>query len=138
MDKIWKFSDERPEQTILRQVHDVADRLYVDTSGLIKGVVTETTDKNSGKVIYSIYLSVPELNNYQYRLLEIEQPNLVQEFPASIKLFGYAAGNVIVKDGLVKEEFRSVLFDLISNPVTTGILSLIKHHVELKREYRKD
>jgi hypothetical protein len=114
---------------------EFAEKVEDDTGGIIIGSVTELTSDSREEVIYALYLSVPELNNYSYRLIEVTQLNAITPYPVTIKLFGKDSGNIVEIKDVVEKEFKNKMIKLIKSPITKGILDQLKFHVEIKKEH---
>jgi len=134
MSKIWEIYGEKPKpkenpELILKEY---ADKLKEDTEGKFIGIVTETIHEDTGSATYALYILVPELKDYMYRLIEINIQDLVTPYPVELRLFAkdpknhrnFYADNV--------KDFREKLELMIKSPVTKGILMHLKTLIEIK------
>lgn len=137
-DKIWEFSDkEKAVKTVYQFLYEYASKLHDDTAGLIEGTVTELISDSKEEVVYALYLVVPELKNYSYRLIEVVQTNAFTPYPVKMRLFGNAAGNIVEKIDVISDDFENELIGFIQSPLTKLILQNLKTHIEIKRDYQK-
>lgn len=136
MSKIWNFADQNDEpKSPYQHLFEYSSSLKDDTGGIIEGVITESISDAREEIVYALYLVVPELKNYSYRLIEITQKNAVTPYPVDMKLFGKA--NIVEKNGVEYKDFVKTLEDFIKSPLTKLILTHLKTHLEIKREYGK-
>jgi len=137
-DKIWEFSNKEEEvKTVYEYLSEYASKLNDDTRGLFKGTVTELISDSKEEVVYALYIVVPELRNYSYRLIEVVQNNAFTPFPVKMRLFGNAAGNIEEKSDVSSRNFESELIGFIQSPLTKLILRNLKTHIEIKRDYQE-
>ncbi|MEI6684300.1 MAG: hypothetical protein WCO44_16870 [Bacteroidota bacterium] len=134
--KIWN-SDGKVEEvtTPYEFLFHYASMVKDDTDGKIVGLVTENISDSANEVVYALYLVVPELRNYSYRLIEVVQPSAFSPYPVTMKLFGKAAGNIVVKEQVPFEGFEAVLLEFIQNPMTKLIIQGLYTHIDIKRKY---
>jgi hypothetical protein len=136
--KIWNAGEEKGEiRTPFEILFDYAQRVKEDTEGRIEGVVTENISDSSVEVVYALYLVVPELRNYSYRLIEVTQQNAFTPYPVIMRLFGTVAGNVVELLDVPYERFDKELLKLIDNPLTKIIIQGLYTHIEIKRKYQR-
>ena len=135
---IWEFSNkEREVKTAYEYLHEYASRLREDTNGLIEGTVTELISDSKEEVVYALYLVVPELKNYSYRLIEVVQSNAFTFYPVTMRLFGKSLGNIDEKKDITYSDFENELIGFIQSPLTKLILQHLKTQIEIKRDYEK-
>ncbi len=132
---IWEFG----ENTVLDETpYEILDKYASQlkgSTGFIEGKVTELISDSRKEVIYALYLVVPELKNYSYRLIEVVQPNAFTFYPVTMKLFGKADGNIVELPKVDFKNFEKQLVDFIKSPVTKGILQSLKTHIEIVKKY---
>lgn len=135
----WHFVDALPptQQPPEQIFNEYADSLEADTKGLILGRVVERLHENRDdngeiltKVVYVLYLVVPQLRNYSYRLLELERKNFVEDYPVNVRLF--------LKSG-THEETASTADDLdkklkAASNAAGMLLTTIRFQVETLRD----
>ena len=135
----WHFATASPPVDAPEKIfNDYADSLEKDTGGLILGQVVERlqeTREPSGSiltsVVYALYLVVPRLRNYSYRLLELERASWVQDYPVRLRLF--------LTSGM-HEETADNPADLDQKLTTasddsTNLLTALRSQVEIREEY---
>lgn len=132
----WHFADALPLTQLPPEqlFNSYADSLEADTKGLILGRIVERLHESRGdngeivaKVVYVLYLIVPQLHNYSYRLLELERKNFVEDYPAIIRLF--------LKSGM-HEETATTAEDLdkkltAASNAASMLLTAIRSQVEI-------
>lgn len=140
MSKIWEIygetpkSDENPEKIL----NEYASRLKDDSDGKFVGLVTETIQEDTASATYALYIIVPELKSYMYRLIEVNIQDLATPYPLELRLFAKDPKNHRSFYAQDAKDYRSKLEDLIKSPVTKAILMHLKTLVEIKKEYNKD
>ena len=137
MEKLWKiYGDQpKPEENPEGILNDYAKKVYEDTDKKFMGIVTETVREETGSVTYALYIVVPELKDYMYRLIEVNLQNLVSPYPLEVTLFAKDPKNHRTYTCDSPDEFRKKLIDLITSPVTSGILMHLKTMIDIKKEY---
>jgi hypothetical protein len=137
MSKIWEIYGEKPKadenpEFILREY---ADQLKKDTESKFVGIVTETIHEDSGSVTYALYILVPELKDYMYRLIEINTQDLATPYPVEMRLFAKDPKNHRTFFAEDANDYRTKLESMIKSPVTKGILMHLKTLIEIKNDY---
>jgi len=133
---IWAFSDYTPQLTTPYEfLIKYALQLKEDTNGIIEGDVVEVIQQDKEEVVFALYLVVPELRNYSYRLIEVIQSNAFTPYPVNMKLYGAATQNVVEVNNVSEQNFEKELKDFITSPLTKLILTSLKTHLEIKKEY---
>lgn len=132
--KIWNFSESAEIHTPYEILDKYASKLMEDT-GFIEGRVTEVTSEISNEIVNALYLIVPELSNYSYRLIEVTQPNAFTFYPVTMRLFGDTYEGVIEKNNVGVDEFNDELLKLINHKTTGTILSNLKKHVDVAKKH---
>jgi hypothetical protein len=134
-DKIWQFAENvELEETPYEILDRYASKLKEDTE-FIEGKVKELISESRQEVIYALYLVVPELKNYSYRLIEVVQPNAFTFYPVTVKLYGKADGNIITEQNVEHDDFEKLLKNFINSPITKGILQSLKVHIDIAKKY---
>ena len=132
--KTWEFAEKiNTNKTPYEYLFDYAKLLKNDTNNLIEGVVTENASSFSEEIFYSLYLVVPELSKYSYKLLEVTQSNPINNYPVKVKLFGKDPGANIEKQANSESEFNQILHELIKSEITKQILTQLNRHIKIKR-----
>lgn len=135
MSKIWKIYGEQPSlnegpEHILKHY---ASLLSVDTGQVFRGLVTEAVKEETGEVSYALYVVVPALRDYMYRLIEVNVANLVSPYPLEVKLFAKDPVNHRAFTCNGPSDFRTKLEELIGSPVTAGILMHLKTLIQINQ-----
>ena len=134
MSKIWNFADKKEDfKSPYQYLFEYASNVKEDTGGIIEGIVTESISDSKEEIVYALYLVVPELKNYSYRLIEVTQANAIKPYPVNMKLYGKA--NVVDKSAIEYKDFDKELLDFITSPLTKLILTHLRTHLEIKKEY---
>jgi phenylpyruvate tautomerase PptA (4-oxalocrotonate tautomerase family) len=137
MGKIWNIYGEGPkaEENPEAILNEYAKQVSEDTEKKFVGIVTESIRENTGAVTYALYIIVPELKDYMYRLIEVNLQNLITPYPLEVSLFAKDPRNhrTFTCDNVA--EFRAKLVEIISSPVTSGILMHLKTMIEIKKGY---
>lgn len=135
-ENIWQFSNEQKYiKSPYEILFDYASRVKNETGGIIEGIVTEAISDAKEEIVYALYLIVPELRNYSYRLIEVVQPNVLHPYPVSMKLFGKDPGNIISRNNVSAQQFEEELEFFIKNSMTKTILNGLKTHLDIKKQY---
>lgn len=138
MSNLWQFDAEQKKSKLPYEfLTHYASLLKEDTNHLILGQVLESVSSNSPEVTYSLYLIVPKLRNYSYRLIEVKQPDIVTVYPVEMRLYGTAEKNVVFKENVSEQDFEKELVDFITSPLTKLILHAIKNHIDISESYKK-
>ena len=140
MKKLWEAYGELPEigenpEIIL---NEYASKLKSDTDNMFSGVVTESIAEDSGVITYALYILVPKLKDYMYRLIEVNIQDLVTPYPLEIKLFAKVSINNRSVYASNVEEFKEKLEYVITSPITKGILFHLKTLIEIKKISSKE
>lgn len=133
MSSIWKIYGDQPplDQTPERILKHYASLLSVDTGQLFRGLVTEAVKEETGEVTYALYVVVPALRDYMYRLIEVNIANLVAPYPLEVKLFAKDPVNHRGFTCNSADDFRTRLETLIGSPITAGILMHLKTLIQI-------
>lgn len=131
--KKWNFSNQLPsEESPYAVLTKYAEALGEETGGQIEGSITELTGTQSEEITYALYLVVPALRNYSYRLIEVVSKNLFQPFPVDIRL--YAKANVLEEKKVEAKAFEQKLQELIDHPFTKGILGSVLNYIQMVKD----
>lgn len=135
MSKIWEIYegsiDPRENPRVI--LEEYADRLKDDTDGMFIGLVTESIQESTGSATLALYIVVPKLRDYMYRLIEINLQDLATPYPAELRLFAKDPknhGSFMAQD---VKEFKEKLESIITSPVTKGILLHLKTMIEINQ-----
>jgi hypothetical protein len=136
MSKIWEIYGEKPRQDENPELilKEYADRLKEDTGGKFIGLVTETIQEDTGSAIYALYILVPELKDYMYRLIEINIQDLATPYPVELRLFAKDPKNHRNFYAEDAKDYRTKLESMITSPVSKGILMHLKTLIEIKNK----
>jgi hypothetical protein len=134
MNKIWEIYGENPksEEDSELILKEYADRLKQDTGGKFIGIVTGTIHEDTGSATYALYILVPELKDYMYRLIEVNIQDLATPYPVELRLFAKDPKNHRTFSADNGNDFRKKLEEMITSPVTKGILMHLKTLIEIK------
>src|SRR5580658_1446822 len=114
---IWSFADNIPQLTTPYEfLIKYASQLKEDTTGIIEGDVIEVIQQDKEEIVFALYLVVPELRNYSYRLIEVIQSNAFTPYPVNMKLYGTAPQNVVEVNDVSEENFEKELKGFITSP----------------------
>ncbi|MDP5199931.1 hypothetical protein [Flavobacterium sp. DG2-3] len=135
MSTIWKIYGEqpKPEENPEKILTEYASLLSKDTNSIFTGIVTETVREETGTVIYALYIVVPELHDYMYRLIEVNIQSIINQYPLEITLYAKDPRNnrTFTCDNV--DSFKTKLLELIESPITSGILMHLKTLIEIKK-----
>ena len=136
MSKIWEIHGDLPKasenpEVILRKY---ADRLKDDTANKFIGLVTETIHEENGSATYALYILVPELKDYMYRLIDVNIQDLTTPYPVELRLFAKDPKNHRTFFAEEVNDYKNKLESIITNPVTKGILMHLKTLIEIKNQ----
>jgi hypothetical protein len=152
MKKLWKFKSEEQIKIVDQQTNskEFADKIFEDPGAILsqyayrvfedtdkqfKGIVTEALSDNSNEATYALYIVAPELNDYMYRLIEVNVPNIIESYPLEITLFAKDPKNHRTFNCENAITFRKKTEELISSPITRLILNHLKAMTDIKNEY---
>jgi hypothetical protein len=134
--KIWQFADERNTiKSPFEYLKEYARRLDEDTKGLFTADVSQIYREEDHKVVCSLYIVVPELRNYSYRLIETIQPDFIDIYPVQMTLYGTAKENSYSLNNVSAEEFEKQLQHLITHPLTQHILLSLRTQLQIFKDY---
>jgi hypothetical protein len=137
-EKIWEFGTiTETIKTPYEFLYEYASKLKDDTNNLIEGAVTELISESREEVVFALYLVVPELRNYSYRLIEVTQQNAFNFYPVKIKLFGTLPSSIVEKTIDNEKDFEKKLREFITSPLTKLILTSLRTHIEIYKDYQK-
>ncbi len=140
MSKIWEISGEAPktDENPEKILNEYASRLKDDTDGKFVGLVTETIQEDTASATYALYIVVPALKSYMYRLIEVNSQDLVAPYPVELRLF--AKDPKYHKSFYAQDakSYRLKLEELIKSAATKAILVHLKTLIEIKKEYSKE
>lgn len=134
MEKIWEIYGEKPKanenpEVILNQY---ANRLKEDTQEKFIGIVTESIIEDTGSAVYALYVLVPELNDYMYRLIDVNVQDLTTPYPLELRLFAKDPKNHRSYFAEDVNDYKLKLESMITSQVTKGILMHLKTLIEIK------
>lgn len=121
-----------------------AELLETGTEGLIEGRVIERVQERSDKadlpldsaLTYSLYLQVPRLRNYLYRLYEVVPRTHNVDYPVLITVFLKSGPDTprLAKDA---DELDSILLGFAQSASVGNILANIRNQVLAMEEYQQ-
>ncbi|MGQ7855792.1 hypothetical protein ACUN24_16280 [Pedobacter sp. WC2501] len=136
---IWEFSEEKQEEkTPFDFLVEYAGQLLEATDEIISGDVTRTYNDDNTGLIYTLYLIVPDMRYYSYKLIEVIQKDLLNVYPVDMILYGTAKQNRPKYESVYSNQFESKLREFISSSITKNILSGLKIQLEIVRKYEGD
>ncbi len=115
-------------------LNQYANQVYEDTEKQFNGIVTESSSGNTNEVSYALYIVAPKLKDYMYRLIEVNVPNKIQQYPLDVILFAKDPKNHRTFSCEGPAEFRKKLIELIESPVTRVILKHLKTLIEIHQQ----
>jgi hypothetical protein len=139
MGKIWEIASDtvstqdNPERILKKY----ADLLKDDTDGKFVGVVTESVSEDTGVATFALYILVPELKDYMYRLIEVGVQDLATPYPVEIRLLAKDPKNQRAFAVSNPTDYKAKLESLIASPVTKSILAHLKTLIDIKNDYRQ-
>lgn len=136
MEKIWDLSGESPNQGKNPAIilSHYAKRLKEDTNGVFRGLITDAVDEENSSVTYALYVVVPELKNYMYRLIELKIENWVNLYPVELKLLAKEPKNNRITVADNPEECELKLEEMIKSPITKMSLQHLKTLIEIVKD----
>ena len=130
-----------PAQVLIKH----AVLLAQGTEGLIEGRVIERVQERSDEddlplnsvLTYSLYLQVPRLRNYLYRLYEVSPRDHNADYPVLVTLF---LKNGPAKPRLAKDggELNGILIEFAETSAVGNILANIRNQVQVMEEYQQE
>ena len=134
MSKLWEIYDntslsisDNPE-FILK---GYADQLKTDTEDKFIGIVTESVAEETGSATYALYILVPKLKDYMYRLIEVNIQNLATPYPLELKFFAKDPKNHRTFRSEDVKSYKDKLEEIIKSPVTKAILAHLSTLIEI-------
>ena len=116
-------------------LREYAGQIKADTASLFEGQVLEVVREDTGEVSYELYLVVPRLRHYRYRLFEATLDNLIQPYPMALRYFAKDPRNNQVVRCQTPDELRRELLRLITAETTQNILGHLQQLVEITESY---
>lgn len=116
-------------------LREYAGQLKADTTSLFEGQVVEVVRENTGEVSYELYLVVPKLRHYRYRLFEATLDNLIQPYPMTLRYFAKDPRNNQALRCHSPDELRRELLQLITSETTRNILGHLQQLVAITGSY---
>jgi hypothetical protein len=137
-ENIWRIYGEGPkkEDNPKLILQKYAKDHSPSTKGQFKGVVTENIKEDSGEVIYALYVLVPKLRDYMYRLFEVKIENCIDPYPLELKFFAKDPKNHKTYSCDTAKDYENRLVNLIQSDTTANILKHLQTLIEIKEEYK--
>jgi hypothetical protein len=136
MEKLWEFEENTPSgENPKKFLYQIAYQLKLDTDGLIEALITENSSESEPEIIFAFYLVAPRLRNYSYRLFQIEFKHLVAPYPIKCIQYAKAVKNNQHFECIDFKDFEKKLKEHIKNPITKGIITTIKTHIDIVEHY---
>lgn len=114
-------------------LNEYANLVFEETDKQFKGIVTEATSEDSNEATYALYIVVPELKNYMYRLIEVSVPNIMQPYPLEITIFAKDPKNNRSFSCENVSSFRKRLEEMITSSLTKVILMHLKNLININK-----
>jgi hypothetical protein len=131
----WVIADhDMAEKTAFEYLKEYAEKLSDDSKGVFEGDVTQILAPD-GSFSYSLYLIVPELKNYSYKLIEVFQESFNQPYPVDMVLYNTKQDQNDQEFFVEEHEFEDKLLRLITSPITQQILRSLQKQVEIFKRY---
>lgn len=139
MKKLWKIYGEEPKQNENPEVilNDYAKQVYEDTNKQFIGLVTETVKEDSDELSLALYILVPQLRDYMYRLIEVSIQNVVKPYPLELKLFAKEPRNHRAFSCNDAADYKKKLEEAIESPITGAILMHLKTLIGIRGKLRE-
>lgn len=140
MNPIWKSSPAAIDQpgSPNAVLHKYAAAVGRDTQQQFVGLVTEAVREDTGEVSYALYLIVPRLRDYMYRLFEATVANLLQPYPVTLRYFAKDPRNNQTFRCETPQALEAKLVELISSTTTQNILGHLQQLVDINESYATD
>ena len=133
----WEFNEQVDNvNTPLDIANEIASQLEIVTHQMLMGDISIYFDSNSNKSEIRLYVIAPELNNYHYLLISIQEKSIVQSYPAKIILF-LDDDKIVVEEANNETEFKNSLKNFIQNEFTRNLISKLIGNVKKKRIIEK-
>jgi hypothetical protein len=117
-------------------LNEYANQVQLDTQGKFVGTVTETV--RDQEVTYALYLVVPQLRDYMYRLFEARLNNYLAPYPVTLRLFAKDPKNHQKFECGTPAELRKNLESAIMSPITFLIMSALEQQIGIMAQSRSD
>lgn len=114
-----------------RILNELADQLAPDSKGKFSGHVTETM--RDEEVSYALYIVVPELRDYMYRLAEVRLNTYLDPYPVVVRFFAKDPKNHQRFGCDTPEALREGLTKWIQSPLTELIISALAQQIEIMK-----
>lgn len=139
MKKLWKIYGKEPKQNENPEVilNDYAKQVYEDTDKQFIGLVTETVKEDSDELSLALYIVVPQLRDYMYRLIEVSIQNIVKPYPLELKLFAKDPRNHRTFSCNDAADYKKKLEEIIESPVTGAILMHLKTLIDIREKLKE-
>jgi hypothetical protein len=112
----------------------LADQLAPDSQGKFSGHVTETVREE--EVTYALYIVVPELRDYMYRLCEVRLNAYLDPYPVVVRFFAKDPKNHQRFSCDTPQELEEGLTKWIQSPLTELLLSALTQQIEIMKRNR--
>lgn len=137
---LWKSNtesiDESPNPYII--LREYAEKVAPDTDNKFVGMVTEAIREDKGEASYALYIVVPKLRDYMYRLFEATLDDLVHPYPMTLRFFAKDPRNNQTYICQTPTELKNNLVELITSIHTQNILGHLQQLVDINEKYSSD
>ena len=116
-------------------LHRYAAAVGRDMQQQIVGLVTEAVREDTGEVSYALYLVVPRLRDYMYRLFEVTVDNLLRPYPATLRYFAKDPRNNQTFRCETPQTLDAKLLELIGSTTTQNIVGHLQQLVDITENY---
>lgn len=117
-------------------LNELADKLAPESQGQFVGQVTEAV--RNEEVTYALYIVVPKLRDYMYRLLEAKLTNYLNPYPVELRLFAKDPKNNQYTTCSTPAQLRQTLTEWIQSPLTRLVISALHQQIDIMAQYRRD
>jgi hypothetical protein len=117
-------------------LNEYASQLKPDTGGKFEGRVTETVQDE--EVTYALYILVPEMRDYMYRLFEARLDRFPEPYPVTLRLFAKDPRNHQTYSCGTPETLRQSLEQGIRSPITELLLQALTQQINIMKHYRDE
>lgn len=117
-------------------LNELADKLEPDSQSRFTGQVTESV--RNEEVTYALYIVVPKLRDYMYRLFEARLTNYLNPYPVTLRFFAKDPKNNQHATCSTPDQLRQTLTEWIQSPLTRLVISALSQQIEIMAQYRQD
>lgn len=106
----------------------------ISTKENFKGFVSKAFGDDNTDINTALYLVVPKLDSYMYRVIEVIVPNYLNPFILEARLFARQPVNNLSKFCSSEDDFRNTMDMFVASPQMREILQFLTYMVNLKKK----